>query len=211
MGLESHTAVNNNLICESNALVVKPITITATACTRGQVLGKITKSCPTSGTAAGTNQGNGTCTSVTAGLSTKLGVYTILCTVKATAATFTIKAPDGSMLENATAGSAYTNPQLNFTIAQGDTVFEVGDKFTVTVVAGAGTYKAATATAVDGSQDVETMVICGEDIPASGVGIGYFGGVFNVKEVSIDNSFTLANLYDQFAKRGIHFKSSITN
>lgn len=52
------------------------------------LMGKITKSTPTTGT-AGTNTGNGTCASVTAGLKTKIGVYLLTCKSK-TGGTLTV-------------------------------------------------------------------------------------------------------------------------
>jgi hypothetical protein len=45
----------------------------------GAVIGKITKSTPTTGTAAEENTGNGTVTGVTAGAKAKIGTYTLAC------------------------------------------------------------------------------------------------------------------------------------
>ena len=43
------------------------------------VVGKITKSIPTTGTAGGANTGDGTCTGVTGGEDTQIGAYTLTC------------------------------------------------------------------------------------------------------------------------------------
>jgi hypothetical protein len=118
----------------------------------GQVLGKIKTSTPTTGT-AGTNTGNGTCGSVTAGNLVKIGTYTLTCIAAATnSGTFEVKDPDGQALGRATVAVAYTSSQINFTIADGATDFIVGDKFTIAVTAGSGKYKAITSGAKDGSQ-----------------------------------------------------------
>lgn len=121
----------------------------------GTVLGKITKSCPTAGTAdAGNTATTGTCTEVTAGALAKLGTYTLTCIAKvADAGTFQVKAPDGSVLPPATGDVAYTSPQINFLINVTATDYEVGDEFTITVAKGSGSVKILDTEAVDGTQD----------------------------------------------------------
>lgn len=131
----------------------------------GAVVGKITKSTPTTGT-AGTNTGNGTCTAVTGGDDTQIGTYTITCVTEAVGAgTFKVVAPNGEALPDAEVGVAYTNEQLNFTLNDGAEDFNVGDKFTVAVAAGSGKVKEITFSAVDGSQNAYGMVI--DDYDAS--------------------------------------------
>lgn len=70
----------------------------------GTVMGKITKSVPTTGTAGGTNTGGGAMASVTGGQKTEVGTYTITCsdvsTVAygtATATAFTHNTGNGAM------------------------------------------------------------------------------------------------------------------
>lgn len=126
----------------------------------GSVIGKITKSTPTTGTAGGTNTGDGTCTGVTAGAKAQIGTYTLTCTAAATnAGTFQVKSPGGEILPPATVGVAYTNEHINFTLNDGATDFAVGDSFTIAVAAGSGKCVEVEAAAVDGSQDAYGFVI----------------------------------------------------
>ena len=104
---------------------------------RGAVLGKVTAgACPTTGTAGGGNTGTGTMTSVTAGKKVKAGVYTMTCIdAQTNAGTFKVVNPDGEEIGIARVGTAFTSPEINFTI--GDSAdFVAGDSFTVTVPAG---------------------------------------------------------------------------
>lgn len=118
-----------------------------------EVVGKITKATPTTGTADGGNTGTGTMTGVAAGAKTKIGSYVATCTGAAeNGGTFAVVAPDGSALPVAAVGVAYGNEQLNFTINDGATDFAVGDIFTVEVAAGSGKIVPVAADAVDGSQ-----------------------------------------------------------
>ncbi len=150
-----------------------------------EVVGKITKATPTTGTAGAGNTGDGTMTGVVAGAKTKLGTYTATCVVgggsgavttpttgtadagntgantmgsvtagaSAAAGTYTmtcidattggseifeVKAPNGSVLPPATVAVAYTNAQINFTIADPGTNAAVGDIFTVLASAADG-------------------------------------------------------------------------
>jgi hypothetical protein len=68
------------------------------------------------------------------------------------AALFSVTSPNGQALPNATVGSAYNSNHIQFTIAQGETKFAVGDGFTVTVAAGSGAYTLYDPTAVTGAQ-----------------------------------------------------------
>ncbi len=78
--------------------------------------------------AAGVNTGNGTIGSIAAGAALKNGSYT----VKFTAATaFNVFDPNGSALATGTTGTAYSDPQLGFTITAGGTAFVAGDSFTI--------------------------------------------------------------------------------
>jgi len=132
-----------------------------------QVVGKVARATPTTGT-AGTNTGNGTCGSVTAGQKTKVGTYTLLCIAAASnSGTFEVKDPDGNILPNATVAVAYVNPQLNFTIADGSTDFAIGDKFTIPVAEGSGKYVAFDQDAVDGSEDAAGFLIADVDASAA--------------------------------------------
>lgn len=149
----------------------------------GEVVGKITLSCPTTGT-AGTNTGAGTCTGVTAGEKTSIGSYTLTCAAAATGGgTFQVVAPDGGSLPDAVVGTAYTNQQINFTINDGTPDFAVGDSFTIPIAAGSGKYVAVDASAVDGAQRAAGIAI--DDYDASG---GDLEGVVIAQDAIITTS-----------------------
>ena len=117
------------------------------------VLGKVLKVIPTEGTADGGNTGGGTLTGVTGGDDTQIGTYTLTCITEATGGgTFKVEAPNGEALPDAVVGDAYANPQLNFTINDGDPDFAAGDIFTIAVTAGSGKCVPIDFDAVDGSQ-----------------------------------------------------------
>ncbi|MCK9362127.1 MAG: head decoration protein [Syntrophales bacterium] len=124
----------------------------------GAVIGKITKSTPTTGTADGNNTGAGTVASVTADAKTKLGTYKIKCltyTASPLDATFEVTDPDGLRLPDAALG-AYTSEAVNFTISDASPAITVGDIWTIAVAVGSGQVKeiqVGASTAVDGSQN----------------------------------------------------------
>lgn len=126
----------------------------------GEVVGKVTKSTPTTGTADGGNTGDGTCTDVTAGAEAEIGTYTLECVAASTdGGTFKVVAPDGDALPDAEVGTAYTNEQINFTLNDGATDFAVGDIFTIEVAEGSGKIVPIDFTAVDGSQNAAGIMI----------------------------------------------------
>jgi hypothetical protein len=79
---------------------------------------------------------------------------------------FSVTAPDGTKLPNATVGVAYDH-QVKFTIADGSTDFVVGDTFTVTVAAGSGKYVQLDPAGVDGRQNFAAILADRAFIPAS--------------------------------------------
>jgi len=128
----------------------------------GTVLGKVTRSCPSTGT-AGANTGAGTCTGVSMGPLAQIGTYTLRCIAAASGAgTFEVQAPDGTTLEQATVGVAYTNPHINFTLNDVGTDFAVGDTFTIAVSAGSGKVKAIDFSAEDGTEDAYGILLSQE-------------------------------------------------
>ena len=211
----SYSCSNDNLVYNPNTLTTKAITLlSGQSVVRGEVLGKITLSVPTTGT-AGSNTGAVTCTSVTGGASTVLGVYTIVCITTGTnTGTFSVKNPNGHSLPTATLGVAYTNNEINFTLNDVGTDPSLGDSFTITVAAGSGKYVKAVATNVNGSNKVEHLVIAANDIDATSgdaTGLVYCSGEFNQGEITIDSSYTLANIKDELEQRGIYFKTAVAN
>ena len=130
----------------------------------GEVVGKVSLTCPATGTADGDNTGDGTCGGVTAGSKAKIGTYTLTCTAETEdAGTFTVKDPDGFALADATVAVAYSNDHINFTLADGAEDFDTGDIFTIEITAGSGKYVEVDATAVDGSQNAAGIAIADYD------------------------------------------------
>lgn len=101
------------------------------------------------------NTGTGALGSLTLGAKAKAGDYVVTCVAEAAGGgRFQVVDPDGYALPDAVVGAAYVHPQLNFTIADGDPDFVVGDAFTITVPAGTGKVVALAPGAVDGTQRV---------------------------------------------------------
>jgi len=131
----------------------------------GAVIGKITKNIPTSGTPDAGNDGAGTVTSVSGGAKTKLGTYTLTCksyTVSPLSAVIEVKDPDGNALPDAGIG-AYTNGQINFTVADGSPAIAAGDIWTIVVAEGSGSVRALNPAGVDGSRDAYGVAIADYD------------------------------------------------
>ena len=128
----------------------------------GSVIGKIkVGAVPTTGT-AGTNTGAVTCTGVTGGNKTKVGVYTLRCvTVVASGGVFSVKDPDGEALPEANVTVAYTNPAINFLLNDVGADAALGDTFTITVPVGSGKVKELNLTGIDGSEDAFGILIAG--------------------------------------------------
>lgn len=175
--------------------------------TLGAVIGKITKSTPTEGTADGGNTGNGTCTGVTAGDDTQIGTYTLECTAAATdGGTFKVTAPNGEALPDAEVGTAYANEQINFTINDGATDFAVGDKFTIAVAAGSGKVTEIDFSAVDGSQNAYGFVI--DDYDASSADVNGVAIVRDAMVIEDNLVWPTGATADQKAAAMAHLKAA---
>ena len=84
-----------------------------------------------SGNAAGT----GTIATATAGTDARVGTYRLECVTEAVgAAVFSVTAPDGTVLGQATEDVAYEDDHLTFTIASGATEFSAGEGFDLVAV-----------------------------------------------------------------------------
>lgn len=85
--------------------------------------------------ADGDNAGDGTVGALTADTDAPVGAWTLRCVIAAAnGGTFAVIRPDGSLDGAAMVGQAYNGTDgINFTIADGDDDFAVGDEFTVTV------------------------------------------------------------------------------
>jgi hypothetical protein len=172
--------------------------------TRGAVLGKVTAGTPTAAAVAG-NSGTGTIGAVTLGAGAKPGVYRLTCIEPATdAGKFQVEDPDGIVLGVATVGVAFAGP-VNFTIADGGTDFAAGDSFTITVAAGAGTYKLSAAAAADGSQVPDAILA--QDCDASGgatEALVYIRGDFNESALTLGAGHTVDSIREGLRQKGIH-------
>jgi phage tail sheath protein FI len=96
--------------------------------------------------ADGDNAGDGTVGSLTADTDAPVGAWTLRCVIAAAnGGTFAVIKPNGDLDGAAVVGQAYNGTDgINFTIADGDDDFEVGDEFTVAVAhsipSGGGTF-----------------------------------------------------------------------
>ena len=111
---------------------------------RGAVLSRVKFSCPTTGTAGGSNTGTGTCTLVRGGKNAKIGTYTITA-LKAVANAFVewrVADPDGNILGNLMVGIGnaetgdFWSDQIRFRIASTATAYVATDVFTITLTEG---------------------------------------------------------------------------
>lgn len=82
---------------------------------------------------------------------------TVAAAVPAGGGVFSVTAPDGTALANATEGAAYTT-EIKFQIDASGTDFAIGDSFTVTAVASEGVYKALDPDATDGAQTARALL-----------------------------------------------------
>jgi Bacteriophage lambda head decoration protein D len=143
----------------------------------GSVIGKIkVGAVPTTGT-SGTNTGAVTCTGVTGGNKTKVGVYTLRCvTVVASGGVFSVKDPDGEALPEANVAVAYTNPAINFLLNDVGADAALGDTFTITVPVGSGKVKELNLAGIDGSEDAFGILIAGAGTTVTQKQVAYTSG-----------------------------------
>ena len=180
---------------------------------RGALLGKQTNSVvPTTGTADGGNTGNGTMGTVTGGLGTIAGTYTIECVeVAANGGIFAVTDPNGDRVgSDAVVAVAYASPHLHFTIADGATDFALGDKLTVAVT-GSGKHILSLAAAIDGSQ--HPVAILAEDTDAGADDVStpaYVRGDFDENEITFGTGHTAASVREDLRAKGIQLVPSVT-
>ena len=199
--------VPDQLIAGNLKLITQPIVLaSSTALPRGTVLGQQTSF--TVETAAGTNTGNGTIGSVSAGVNTLLGTYKVTAT---DATTWTVTDPEGTALADATTGTAYSEEGLDFTITAGATAFAAGDSFTLNVIDSIGNFIECVKTASDGSQTPIAILADYADSSSGPVSTGaYLMGEFNVNAISYDNSWTPEQLTTALRPYSIFLKGSVS-
>lgn len=155
----------------------------ATALLHRTLMGRVSVSVPTTGTAdAGNAGGTGTVTNVAlmAGRLPKSGTWTLECTVAvANGGTFKLTDPGADIVRNnlvmaagAGVGTTFYLPEvgLTFTITDGATDFSVGEKFTIAVTA-VNKWVPFDASAVDGRQ-IPRGIFFSEDVPAASLVAG---------------------------------------
>jgi len=104
----------------------------------GSVLGRITKRLAAAPIPAvsGSSPGNGTLSNLSFGPDVQVGTYVLACTATATnGGTFSVTAPDGTVLPNATVGTVYKSSHLSFLLNDGSTDFATTARFNIVVTA----------------------------------------------------------------------------
>lgn len=179
---------------------------------RGALVGKITKSAGTPVAGVG-NTGDGTVTGFALGAKSQLGNYLLECIAEAAdGGTFSVIAPDGSRLADATVGTPYINQQVEFTVNDGAEDFDVGDTFTLPVDYGSGEFILSLASAVDGSQEGKNMRILAKDADASTEAVTrilYKTGTYNENAVTFGTGHTASSVKQGLYEVGIHLESPI--
>lgn len=134
--------------------------------------------------------------------------FTVLASAAAgNAGTFSVKAPSGEMLPNATVGVAYVNPHINFTITDGSADFVVGDTFTITVAAGNSQYKRVNKTDTDGGAVARAVLAAAVDATSAATGVALVHGEPNSGAFSYDNGTVLADVQADLEAVGIYPKT----
>lgn len=199
--------VPDQLIAGHLNLVTQPILVGgAQILPRGTVLGQVT-SLSNAVSAAGTNTGNGTVGSITTGNGVKQGAYALVAT---SATTFSVTDPTGAALPNATAGTAYSNSGIGFTITAGGTAFVAGDSFTLNVMDAIGTFILSVKGASDGSQNPAAILVDYTDPTSGAVTAGaYLMGEFNINAINYDSSWTPQGLAAALRPLSIFLKGSV--
>ena len=207
LGLTSTTSQPDNLVINDQGISPIDITlITGQNGARGDLLGQITDTTPTTGTADGGNTGDGTMTGVTAGGLQIQGTYVLECiTAQANAGIFKVLSPEEVQLDDATVAVPYVSDHLNFTLNDGAADFIVGDKFTVAVAAGSLKYNKSLAAAVDGSQN--PVAILFRDTNATAEDLltkAYRAGEFESASLNLGAGHTVASVTESLNNRGIY-------
>ena len=158
-----------------------------------------------SSVSAGTaNTGAETIGTLSAGPATKAGNYLITLT---SATAFNVSDPNGVALPAGTVGTAYVNPQINFTITTGSGI-AAGDQFEIAAAPGGGTYVPSVASATDGSEN--PLAVLADWVNASGgtvVGPIYLMGEFNINAMTFGNGISVNAAKAALRPLGIFLKT----
>ena len=170
----------------------------------GKVLGQVLKGATSVAVASG-NTGNGTIGAITRFTGLLLGTYQLVCIKAATnGGVFTVEDPAGYLLGESTVGVAFSGGGLSFTIADGTSDFAVGDRFSMTVAAGDGRYRAWDPTGFDGREVACAVLYAPADVSASDVNAAAITRNAEVKDALLD--FGSAST-DQIASAKIQLES----
>ena len=164
MSLTQATSSFEVLLSESNPLVSRAAATVASGSDNadlvaGTVMGKvIAGTVPSTGTAYSGNTTGDVVKTVTGGLLTQVGVYTIKCRALAdlggasgqSPGIWAVTDPEGYEVGTVIQGKAFTHPELNFTLTASGTAAAVDDYFTITVPAGSGYWSIYDPAAVNG-------------------------------------------------------------
>lgn len=206
-GVEAQVYLPDQLIADARNLVTQPILLGAGQLKRGTVLGQQSTN-PIQASAASGNTGNGTLGGISVGSGVEIGSYAL---VAESATTFSVTNPEGVVLTDATAGTAYTSAEISFTITAGATAFVVGDRFTISVFDAVGTYVQCVRTATDGSQVPSAILVDDADATNGPVTAGaYLAGEFNASALIFSSTWALASLVSAMRPFSLYAKSSIS-
>lgn len=214
-GIYAEAYIPDQLIAGNAKIITDSVTIASGASlVRGTVLGQVTVGALTASAATivvGT--GNFTVGTITASAGAQTGTYTAVCVTAGATGKFRVEAPDGSLIGEATVGSAFSAGNVGFTITDAGTHAVVADYFTFTVTAAAGTgyFKKSVATATDGSQNPVAILVNDVDATSTAKVAGiYIAGEFNQNALTMDASWTAATLKPILRPLGIYLKDSVT-
>jgi hypothetical protein len=206
-GIFAETYIPDQLIAGNLKLVSQPIVLAAgSQLPRGTVLGQ--QSSYSLISTAGTNTGNGTIGTLSAGTGALIGGYVLTAT---SATNWTVVNPEGTSMPNATTGAAYSQQGLGFTITAGGTAFVAGDSFTVAAHDSIGNFITCVKTASDGSQTPVAILADYADASSGPVRAGaYIMGEFNVNAISYDSSWTPELLTTALRPYAIYLKTVVS-
>lgn len=153
------------------------------------------------------NTGTATVGSISAGSKLKTGNYTVTLT---SATQGNVLDPSGALLGVMTMGTAFTDPQIGFTITTGGSP-AAGDTFVLTAAAGSGNYVLATAAATDGSQNPVAILANTTDPTSGPVSAGvYLMGEFNTNAMTFGAGISIAAAKVALRPLGIFLKNAVS-
>lgn len=119
----------------------------------GHVLGKTLVGATAAATAGAGNVGNGAMGAITVSAAARNGTYQLVITEPGTnVGEFEVRDPRGVLIGQGTVAAAFSAGGLAFTLADGATDFDVGDRFDILVSGGTEKYKEYNPANTDGSQ-----------------------------------------------------------